>query len=96
MGSTSDIQLRRRVIERLTQPHAHFGCKVTGKQTDKWTRLRRDTVAKWPADSEPDAAKVTRDFEKQIQKLAKELAGVPDALRPIFDEWRSHAPAAPE
>ena len=88
VGPTSNSQLRRRVIERLTQPDATFGCKITGRQTDKWTRLRRETVAKWTPDEEPDSEQLLLDFEKKIEKFAKELAGVPDALRSIFEEWK--------
>ena len=94
IGPTTDKALRRRVIDRLTQTDATFGCRVTGKKTDRWTRLRRESVAKWPADSEPDAEQVIHDFRKQLDHLAKELAGVPDALQPIFEEWRRKPKAA--
>lgn len=66
-----------------------FGCKVTGKQTPKWTRLRRESIANWPLDYEPDAEQLAGEFTKHIEKLAKELAGVPDALRPIFQDGKT-------
>lgn len=93
VGPTSDSHLRRQVIERLTQIGAGFGCKGTGRRTDQWTRLRRESVAKWSPDDEPNLDDIAIAFKKQIEKLARELAGVPDALRPVLDEWkdRSHA-----
>jgi hypothetical protein len=84
VGPASNIDMRRRVIERLTRSPEEFGCKVAGKQGDKWTRLRRVPVASWSRDEEPDIGKVGPAFEKQLEKLSKELAGVPDALRPIL------------
>jgi hypothetical protein len=96
VGPTKDAELRRRVVQRLTQTPGEFGCKTSGKQTEKWTRLRRESVAKWPVDDEPDAEQLAADFTKQIEKLAKELSDVPNALRPILQQWeQSHLKKEP-
>lgn len=87
IGPASDSELRRRVIERLTRSASEFGLRVTGKHTEKYTRLRRTTFARWSSDDDPDVERLTRNFQKQLDVFLQELSGVPDALRPIIEEW---------
>jgi hypothetical protein len=92
VGPTTDTSFRQRVIERLCAQASEFGCKVTGQQTQKWTRLRRENVSKWNADDEPDPEEVAGAFKKQVEKLGNELSGVPAALRPLVDEYAARTP----
>jgi hypothetical protein len=94
---TSDPELRRRAIERLVQTPREFGLKLFFKSSavagQKWTRMCREDVAKWPEDEEPDSEKVVEQVAQKLEEVWTRFAGVPDALRPILEEWKKAQPS---
>ncbi|HEX8916842.1 MAG TPA: hypothetical protein VF796_31115 [Humisphaera sp.] len=71
-----------RALARLTERAEEFGLSKPRKGiTDDWTALGSEEVAKWPEDEEALLATAA----EKLDALWERLAGVPDALRPIFE-----------
>jgi hypothetical protein len=86
---TTEPELRRAVIERLTKKSEEFGLtRGREKLTDEWTRLGRRRIATWDEDEGPIAEHLVPLVQKQLDLWHTRLAGVPDALRPIIAEWQ--------
>lgn len=88
---TSDLELRRRVIDRLTETADEFGFKTFFKNKkhvgNRYTTLGRETVMTWKQDEGPDEEGITNVVQEMLVQLMMRLAGMPDALRPIIAEW---------
>jgi hypothetical protein len=82
---TSDPELRKKVIHRLTADRDEFGFRLFLKKTsDRWTQLGREPVGTWSEDDGPNEEVVLAKVKKKLDDLVSRLAGVPDALRPIL------------
>ena len=88
---TTNPKLRRAVIEQLISNPDKFGCSVHGKLTDRWTRLHRTVVARWNEGDEPETNSILDAVQKKLDDVKDRLAGVPEALRPIFAEQTTPA-----
>jgi hypothetical protein len=91
VATATDAVLRRKVIERLVADPSEFGLKSLFKSVeligDDWATLGRINVDRWNPDEGPDLAKLLPKVRAVLDKRAKQLAGVPDALRPIIEAW---------
>jgi hypothetical protein len=75
------------VIQRLTSDPKEFGFRLLLKTTsDKWTQLGRESIGTWSKEDGPNDEAVLAAVKKKLEELVPRLAGVPDALRPIFNE----------
>lgn len=84
---TLDDATRQAVIHRLTERKSEFGFHLfLKKATGRWTRLGREWIAKWTEDEEPDGEQLMIDVKKKLDELERRLAGVPEALRPMFEQ----------
>ncbi len=88
---TTNRELRHAVIKELISDPDKFGCRVHGKLTDQWTRLHKSVVARWNEGDEPDIERVIAKVQKRLDEAEQRLAGVPEALRPIFAEQATPA-----
>ncbi|MCH8345050.1 MAG: PD-(D/E)XK nuclease family protein [Planctomycetes bacterium] len=88
---TTNRELRRAVIKELISDPDKFGCRVHGKLTDQWTRLHKSVVARWNEGDEPDFEKVIAKVQKRLDEAERRLAGVPEALQPIFEQQATPA-----
>ncbi|MCH7848893.1 MAG: PD-(D/E)XK nuclease family protein [Planctomycetes bacterium] len=88
---TTNPKLRRAVIEQLISKPDKFGCRVHGKLTDRWTRLHRTVVARWNEGDEPETDSILDAVRRKLDDVKDRLAGVPEALRPIFAEQATPA-----
>lgn len=87
---TSEPQVRQKVIQRLTTDRKEFGFRLLLKTTsERWSQLGRESIGAWSEDNGPDEEAILAAVKKKLDDLVHRLAGVPDALGPIFDEWRS-------
>lgn len=90
---TTDVEVRRKVIDRLIEQHEEFGFTnfvKDGQQIGShYTQLGQETVAMWKDDEEMDDETIADLVRKKLDQLATRLAGVPDALRPIIEEWEA-------
>lgn len=92
IAPAKDSDLRRNIIERLIKKPGEFGLKSQYRNADligdAWATLGRINVQRWNPDDGPDEAKVLEKIGPVLDKRAKELAGVADALRPIIEQWQ--------
>lgn len=97
IAPAADRDLRRSIIERLVRDPDEFGLKSLFKRADKigdnWATLGRINIERWGTDEEVDEEKVLRKVRAVLDKRAKQLAGIPDALRPIIEQWHRDHPA---
>lgn len=88
---TTDAALRRQVIERLVSDPKEFGLKPLFKSVeligDRWGTLGQIPVERWDPEDGPDLDKLRPKLKAVLERRAKELAGVADALRPITTNW---------
>jgi PD-(D/E)XK nuclease superfamily len=85
---TTNVELRRNVIQRLTGDPKKFGFRLLLKETsDRWSQLGRETIGTWSEDDGPNEEAVLAAVKKKLYELTVRLAGVPDALRPIFKDY---------
>jgi hypothetical protein len=82
---TTELDLRRKVIQRLTNNQKEFGFRLLLKTTsERWSQLGRESIGTWSEDDGPDEQIVLAAVKKKLDDLVPRLAGVPDALRPIL------------
>ncbi len=84
---TTDLAIRKQVVERLLRDKKEFGFSSFFKKkelTDDWTRIRSDEVASLPEDEEPDLDAVMERVEEYLGELLKKTEGVPAAMRSLF------------
>jgi hypothetical protein len=82
---TQDVELRRQVIQRLTQDRSEFGFRLLLKTTsDRWTQLGRESIGTWTEDDGPDDTAVLEAVRKKLDELVPRLRGVPEALGPLL------------
>lgn len=77
-----------------------FGLKSLFKKVehigDKWATLGRINFDRWDPEEGPDVEKLIPKVREVPERRTKELAGVPDALRPIIADWqKQHREKAP-
>jgi hypothetical protein len=90
ISPTKDAIVRQAVVQRLTRDHNEFGFRLFMKTAgSKWTRMGTERVAVWNEDQAPDSEKILIGVRKKLDELENRLAGIPDALQPIFDEWQA-------
>ncbi len=87
---TTDLELRRQVVQRLTRDPKEFGFRILFKRTtrERWTQLGRESIGKWSDDTGPDEDAVIEAVSKKLDALRSRLNDIPNALRPIFDDSR--------
>ena len=83
--SAPDEPMRQKVIERLTSNPGEFRFHRS-KATEKWVELDRDTVLEWHEQEIPDEDQIAAKVRAKLDELEQRLAGVPEALRPIFEQ----------
>lgn len=83
---TTDVPLRKRVLERLLESEPEFGFKQFFKKSfgDRWTRIRKQMIHTWDEEDEPDADEIRKKASKTLDQVWAEVANVPAALKPIF------------
>ncbi|MEX0774926.1 MAG: PD-(D/E)XK nuclease family protein [Phycisphaeraceae bacterium] len=88
---TSDSTLRSMIIQRLTNDPSEFGLKSFFNNREHigshYATLGRETVYTWNADEEPEEEKLISAIKKKLDQWHGRLAGVPDSLRPIIEQW---------
>lgn len=84
VGRCQDVELRRQVIQKLTESGDRFGLRVAGKATDRYNRVYSVRCADWPEGEDPEVESVTAKLQKRLDEAERRLAGVPEALRPIL------------
>jgi hypothetical protein len=84
---TKDVELRSKVIDRLTKDPAEFGFKLFSKKIvdDNFAAIGGKYVISDWGDEEPDAGKVMDGVTERLQTLEQKMKGVPNALRPILE-----------
>lgn len=91
VGPTVETLLRQKVIERLARDPDEFGMRSHFKSLDKVgsnrTSLGRTSIAAWAKAAQPDEEDVIDKAAKKLEQVHKRLEGVPDAVRPIIDQW---------
>lgn len=99
VGATIESTLRRKVIERLVQDPNEFGMRSHFKSVEKVsgnrTSLGRSAIASWGQGDQPDEEQVITNAAKKLDQVMERLAGVPDALRPIIEQWQEERDAGP-
>jgi hypothetical protein len=88
---TRNADLRSRVIDRLIRDKQEFGLGTFFKDprhiSERWTKLGRKRIASWSAEEDPEEEVVMKSVGKQLDNWRERLAGVPQALRPIVEQW---------
>jgi len=91
VGPTIESKLRQKVIERLVRDPDEFGMRSHFKSMEKVgrnrTSLGRSAVASWGQGEPPDEEQVVATAAKKLDQVMERLEGVPDALRPIIEQW---------
>ena len=89
---TSDIDLRRRVLRRLTENPKEFGFRLFSRRIyDQWTQICRRTVLKWDNPEDVEPGHIHKAVTTELEKITEQVAGVAEALRPIFAEQATSA-----
>jgi hypothetical protein len=92
VAPTKDATLRRQVISRLIADPKEFGLKSLFKKIehigDNWATLGRINIDHWDPDEGADLEKLLPKVREVLERRAKELADVPEALRPIIGSWK--------
>ena len=96
VGRAQDRSLRELVIKHLRDTASTWGMKPGGHSYgDYLVRVFRKIASiRWDPDEPPDPEEFLKPVKKQLEELRERLAGVPDALRPIFEEWKQSQPSA--
>lgn len=85
IGPTKDLDLRRRVVDRLTVDPNEFGFKrKTKRQTEVWTRLYRDNIAQWDDGDEPDAERLVAQAGQALTRASERMAGIEAAMKDVL------------
>jgi hypothetical protein len=97
---TTDSTLRRLVIARLVKDSKEFGLKPLFKNLeligDKWGTLGQIPVDRWDPEEGPNIERLLPKVRSVLERRAKELAGVAEALRPVVENWeREHNKKVP-
>jgi len=83
---TSNPELRMKIIRRLTSDPAEFGFRLLLRETsNRFSALGRKSIGSWTEEDGPDAEVVLAAVKKRLDELVSQLAGVPEAIRPIFE-----------
>ena len=89
---TNDLDLRSKVVERLTRDPSEFGLKSFFKNREhigsNYATLGRETVLTWKADDGLDEEKLVAAVNAKLDQWHQRLVGIPDALRPIIEQWQ--------
>jgi hypothetical protein len=102
IAETSDPALRRRTVMQLTQSDGlEFSIPAKtqrglekGANLPEWVEILREDLLRWDRGVLPDSTVVEKAVRTALDRLGDRVAGVPDALRPILEEWRKSQPAA--
>lgn len=91
VSPTTDAVLRRKVIERLVADPKEFCLTSLFKNVDRIgnnsATLGRINIERWDPEVGPDIDKLLPKVRAVLDRRAKELKGVPAAVRPIVAEW---------
>jgi hypothetical protein len=89
---TDDIDLRQRVVQRLTQDPKEFRFRLFLKTTsDKFSQLGRESIGTWSEEEGPDEEKVLESVRKKLDDLVQRVKAVSTALRPVIEAWQNCA-----
>ncbi|MCI0365648.1 MAG: PD-(D/E)XK nuclease family protein [Phycisphaerales bacterium] len=82
-------------IARAEIRHSNFLAWLVGKKslTRQWHKIYSEVVLRIDEDEELDEAQVHEALYKELKALSDRLAGVPEALCPIFDQSKETQPA---
>jgi hypothetical protein len=85
---TTDTELRRKVIERITEDPEEFGLttffKNKSNMGSRYTNLGRQAVLNWKDDDEPDPDKLEKAVRRRLDEIVEHVRQVPQALRTLF------------
>lgn len=82
-GIVKNEKLRERIVEVLTDPKSGFGLKPRKKVLSPgWNSLGRRNIEKWD-EEEPDPAALIAKLDKVLEKVDREMAGVPKAIKSV-------------
>jgi hypothetical protein len=54
----------------------------------KWVKVLDRRILKWPEHETPEGEQLREATASALDKLKGQLSGIPDALRPIIEQWR--------
>lgn len=84
IGPTTNLQMRRAVIERLISNPREFGFKMMLKKiSDRWTRVYSERIDTWEEDEEIDVDRAVGRAAKLLSSLQPIIPAIRDALLPI-------------
>lgn len=85
LGPTSEVSVRRQVVERLSRDRKEFGLSVFGKPTDTWTRLWNEKVADVdPDDEEVDSTEIVEAATKRLEAFLQRTEKLPSAMQELL------------
>lgn len=79
VGPCRDLDLRRRVIEKLRKRAARLGLKFGGKITDQWTRMANLKIYGWK-NQQPDTDKLLANLQRVMRERSDLLR---EAMRTV-------------
>jgi len=93
VAPTRDATLRLKIIERLTHDPDEFGLKIFFKSPNqvgkRQAHLSREKIATWKETDGLDHEKCIAAVKRRLDHYSELAIGIPDALRPIIEEWQS-------
>lgn len=88
---TTDAGLRETVLERLTCNHDEFGFKLASRpMAPEWAQIYRKRLGKWK-NEDPDPDAIAENAKRALDQVIGNIAGVPEALRPILQGYATSA-----
>jgi hypothetical protein len=92
VGPSNQQSKRLQLIELLRQHGEPFGIKLKRKITGTYTRLCSVNLVRWDEDQEVPVEEISTRFRKVLDELYTRFVSLPEALRPMFDEWKALQP----
>ena len=86
---TTDLELRRKVIDRLIVKKSEFGFRQFMKNKEagqKFATLGREHIMKWSEDESPDLSILGDAVQKTLSKLEVQLEGLPAAVEKVLTQ----------
>lgn len=84
-NESADMELRRRIIERITRSRDEFGLRTFGKKSleKKWISLGFVVLCRWPEDADVDPDVIRGAVTKQLDEWEERWSGLADAVREV-------------
>jgi hypothetical protein len=83
----NDLDVRRRIVERLLADGEQFGFKRSGKLTfkDQYTRVSsKDLIAKFDEDHEYVSGSLDESARARLEKIHAEISSLPEVLKSLI------------